>query len=72
MRLEPFRMQATPRGGEATQVTGMHRVAEKKLEGLNAAQLKNLIRKGVMARIYLHLVSLQNFARLLERKAARR
>jgi hypothetical protein len=69
--LEPFTMQATPKGGSAMQLTGMHRVSEKKLEELNAAQLKNLLRKGLMARIYMHLLSLQNFARLVERKAAR-
>jgi hypothetical protein len=45
-------------------------VSEAKLENLNAAQLKNLMRKGFLARIYLHLLSLENFARLLERKAA--
>jgi hypothetical protein len=28
------------------------------------------MRKGFLARIYLHLISLENFARLLERKAA--
>lgn len=72
--LEPFSMQATlnkDKGGGAMQLTGMHRVAEKNLETLNAAQLKNLMRKGVLARIYMHLLSLENFARLLERKAAR-
>jgi len=42
-----------------------------KLNELNANQLKNLMRKGVLARAYLHLVSLDNFARLLERRAAR-
>jgi len=46
-------------------------VNEKHLENLNAAQLKNLMRKGLMARVYLHLLSLENFARLLERKATR-
>jgi|SRR6185503_2829856 len=72
--LEAFTMQATlakEKGGGAMHVTGMHRVNEKNLENLNAAQLKNLVRKGVLARIYLHLLSLENFARLLERKAAR-
>ena len=70
--LEPFTMQATLRpekGGAKVQVSGMHRVAEKNLENLNAAQLKNLMRKGYLARIYLHLLSLENFARLLDRKA---
>ncbi len=72
--LEPFTMQATlakAKGGGAMHVTGMHRVSEKNLENLNAAQLKNLIRKGVLARIYLHLLSLENFARLLDRKTGR-
>jgi hypothetical protein len=44
----------------------MHRVDERKLEFLNAAQHRNLIRKGV----YAHLISLENFARLLTRKDA--
>jgi hypothetical protein len=72
--LEPFAMQATlnkDKGGGAMNLTGMHRVNEKNLENLNAAQLKNLLRKGFLARVYLHLLSLENFARLLERKAAR-
>ena len=72
--LEPFSMQATlnkDKGGGAMQLTGMHRVAEKKLDELNAAQLKNLLRKGALARIYMHLLSIENFARLLERKAGR-
>lgn len=72
--LEPFSMQATlkkEKGGGSMQVTGMHRVAEKNLENLNAAQLKNLMRKGYLARIYLHLLSLENFARLLDRKGER-
>jgi hypothetical protein len=49
----------------------MQRVAEKRLENLNAAQLKNLVRKGILPRVYMHLLSLENFGRLLERKAAR-
>ena len=71
--LEPFTMQATlnkDKGGGAMQLSGMQRVAEAKLENLNAAQLKNLMRKGFLARIYLHLLSLGNFSALLERKAA--
>ena len=72
--LEPFSMQATLRqekGGGKMQLTGMHRVAEKNLENLNTAQLKNLMRKGYLARIYIHLLSLENFARLLDRKGER-
>src|SRR5215212_2117208 len=70
--LEPFTMQATlNKDGAQMHLAGMHRVKEKNLENLNAAQLKNLMRKGYMARIYMHLLSLENFARLLERKASR-
>lgn len=72
--LEPFSMQATlkkEKGGGSMQMTGMHRVAEKNLENLNAAQLKNLMRKGYLARVYMHLLSLENFARLLDRKGER-
>jgi len=69
--LEPFAMQAQPKTGAAMNLTGMYRVDEKKVEFLNASQLKNLIKKGVMGRIYAHLISLDNFARLLERRVGR-
>jgi hypothetical protein len=68
---EPFTMQATLEKAGAMHLRGMYRVDEKKLEPLNAAQLKNLMRKGILARVYLHLLSLDNFQRLLDRKAAR-
>jgi hypothetical protein len=70
--LEPFSMQATLNAGGAMHLTGMFRVDEKKLETLNASQCKNLIKKGIMGKIYMHLLSLDNFARLLDRKAALR
>jgi len=66
--LEPFTLQTSLNGSEAVNLGGMYRVEERKLEFLNAAQHKNLIRKGVMGRIYAHLISLENFARLLARK----
>ena len=69
--LEPLTMQAQTNAGAAMNLTGMYRVAEKKMEFLNAAQSKNLIKKGVMGRIYAHLISIDNFARLLDRKTAR-
>ncbi len=68
--LEPFTLQASLREGGAMNLGGMHRVDERRLEFLNAAQHKNLIRKGIMGRIYAHLISLENFARLLTRKDA--
>ncbi len=69
--LEPFTMQATLNAGGSMHLTGMFRVDEKKIEFLNASQHKNLIKKGVMSKIYIHLLSLDNFGRLLDRKAAR-
>lgn len=68
--LESFSMQAVPTKGGAMQLTGMYRISEAKLEGLNGDQLHNLVKTGVMARIYMHLLSLENFARLLDRKVA--
>lgn len=70
--LEPFRMQAKLAQGGEVQLTGMHRVDEKKIEHLNVSQFKNLAKKGILGRLYAHLVSLENFARLLERRAAAR
>lgn len=70
--LEPFTMQAKfNAGGDPLHMTGMHRVAEGKIEHLNASQLKNLVRKGILSRVYAHLLSVDNFAKLLDRKAAR-
>lgn len=69
--LEPFTMQATLAGGAPLNLTGMHRVNEARLEFLTADQLRTLVRKGLFARIYAHLLSLDNFGRLLDRKAAR-
>jgi hypothetical protein len=67
--LEPFTLQAVLNQGGAMNLGGMYRVEEKKLEFLNAAQHKNLIKKGIMGRIYAHLLSVDNFARLLKRKS---
>ena len=65
---EPFTMQAVPTGGTPLAMTGMHRVAEQKLAELAPDAIKELVQKGVLARIYAHLISLNNFARLLERR----
>ena len=67
---EPFTMQATPATGAAPiNLAGMFRVQESKLEHLNAAQHKNLFKKGIVGRIYAHLLSLENFGHLLARRA---
>jgi len=66
--LEPFTMQAVPNQGEPLQLTGMFRVAETKLVTLDGAVLRDLVQKGVLGRIYAHLISLENFQRLLARR----
>jgi hypothetical protein len=67
---EPFTMQATPNQGEPLQLTGMFRVSEEKLTQLDGAVLKEFAAKGVLGRVYAHLMSLDNFRRLLDRRAA--
>ncbi len=39
--------------------------------GPEFVQLKNLVKKGILSRVYAHLLSLSNFNRLLDRKAAK-
>jgi hypothetical protein len=68
---EAFTMQAVPKQGTPLAVTGLHRVSEQKLNELPADKLKELAQAGRLARVYAHLVSLHNFARLLDRRAAR-
>jgi hypothetical protein len=67
--LETFTMQAIPNEGEPIHMTGMHRVSEQKLAELAADPLKELTQKGILARVYAHLISLNNFGRLLDRRA---
>jgi len=67
--LEGFTMQAVPNQGSPVAMTGMHRVAEAKLAALAPDTLKNLVQKGILARVYAHLISLNNFGRLLDRRS---
>ena len=48
----------------------MFRVSEEKLAGLTPETLKELMQKGILARVYAHLISLGNFGRLLDRRTA--
>jgi len=67
--LEPFNMQAKPNEGEPLTLSGMYRVNEQKINQLSADKLKELVQNGVLPRIYAHLMSLSNFARLMTRRA---
>jgi hypothetical protein len=70
--LETFTVQAVPHGGEPISMTGLYRVAEPKLGELAPEKLKELTQKGILSRLYAHLISLNNFGRLLDRRAAAR
>ena len=68
--LETFTMQAVPHQGTPLAMTGLYRVAEEKLAALAPEKLQELTQKGILARIYAHLISLANFGRLLDRRTA--
>jgi len=70
--LEPFSAQAVPAGESPITLTGMHRISEAKLQALPGERLQQLAQNGMLSRIYAHLLSLENFQRLLDRRAARR
>ncbi|MCW5604561.1 MAG: SapC family protein [Burkholderiales bacterium] len=67
---ETFTMQATPNQGAPISLIGMYRVSEQQLNALPAEKMKELAQTGILARVYCHLFSLANFARLLDRRAA--
>jgi hypothetical protein len=68
--LETFTMQAVPQQGTPVAMSGLYRVAEEKLAALAPEKLRELTQKGILARIYAHLISLANFGRLLDRRTA--
>lgn len=68
--LEPFTAQVAPLGESPLALTGMYRVSEEKLQALPAGTLQELARNGMLSRIYAHLLSLDNFQRLLDRRSA--
>lgn len=69
--LETFSAQASPKGEDPITLTGMFRVSEEKLHALPADTLKGLAQSGILSRTYVHLLSLNNFQRLLERRSQR-
>jgi len=68
--LEPFTMQARPNQGPPLALSGMTRVNEQKLAELEADKVRELMQRGYLARIYAHVASLENFQRLLDRRAS--
>lgn len=69
---EPFSLQWIGEAEAPLRLAGMHRVSEARLRELKPASHKALVAKGFMGLVYAHLHSLENFRRLLTRRAARR
>ena len=68
--LELFSAQVQPAIGAPVQLSGMYRVSESRLNQLDGSVLRGLAQNGVLGRIYAHLMSLENFQRLLSRSQA--
>ena len=67
----PFTFQVTQNDVPGLTLQGMHRIDEQKLKALRPASHKALVAKGLMGKIYAHIHSLENFARLYSRAVAR-
>jgi hypothetical protein len=69
--IEPFAAQAVSKTSEVMNLTGMYRISEKELGRLKADTLRMLINKGIMGRLYAHMMSLDRFSALLDLQASR-
>lgn len=69
--LVPFDALALPRGGQHLRLQGLFRVDEEKLRKLPGKEVRELLAKGFLRAAYAHLLSLENFARLLDLAHAR-
>jgi hypothetical protein len=69
--LVPFDAVASAPGRQTLHLQGMYRVDEQKLATLPMRNLKTLLNKGELRAVYAHLISLENFARLLDLGGAR-
>ena len=70
--LEPFEAHAFPKTGPEMRLRGMYRVSEDKLNALPGKDLKFLMKHGELARLYAHLMSLDNFKFLMDRAVEHR
>lgn len=65
--LEPFSAQPRRPDLRLPMLQNLWRVSETRLHALPPRELKKLATRGYLARIYAHLMSLENFSRLLDR-----
>ena len=66
--LAPFSLHADLSTGFSLSLDGMYRVDRDKLAALDAPALRELIGGGEMESVYAHLLSQENFRRLLTRR----
>lgn len=64
--LTPFDALALPRQGQRMRLQGLFRVDEERLQAVPGRDLRVLMRKQELRAIYAHLLSLENFARLMD------
>lgn len=69
--IEPFEAHAVTREGKRMRMGNLFRVSEARLNKLPEKQIKQLMTKGYLSRIYAHLISLENFQRLLDLRLER-
>lgn len=69
--LQPFEAHTFPKAGRDLHLTGMHRIDESKLNELEGKVVKGMMKRGELARVYAHLMSLDNFRHLMDRASAR-
>lgn len=69
--LSPFTFQVMQGEAPGLRLQGMYRIDEQKLKALEPEKHKALVTEGLMGKIYAHIHSLENFARLYQRAVAR-
>jgi len=69
--LSPFQFQVVESAAPPLKLEGMYRIDEARLLALQPLSMKALVMRGLMGRIYAHIHSLENFARLYQRFVAR-
>jgi len=62
----PFEALALPRAGKRMRLQGLFRVDEEKMNAIPGKDLRVMLRKGELKATYAHLVSLENFAALMQ------
>lgn len=64
--LVPFDALAIPRHGTRTQLRGLYRIEETRLAAVPPIELRAMLDAGELRALYAHLLSLENFGRLLD------